>query len=79
MSLDSALRAVVAEVFSIAPDAVNDDLSPDVLTAWDSFGHIRLVAALEERFGITLETTEAMSLFNVGAIRELLVRRGVVA
>ena len=54
------------------------DLSPDdtieTVDKWDSLNHMRLVLHLEEILGKQLETEEAMSLFTVHAISELLER-----
>ncbi len=54
------------------------DLSPEdtieTVDKWDSLNHMRLVLHLEEILGKQLETEEAMSLFTVQAISELLAR-----
>ena len=60
-------RAKVQDVFRdvFANDGLEltDDLDPDQLAAWDSLGHIRLIAALEDALSVsfTLEEIEAMT------------------
>ena len=43
------------EVFEIGQDQLNSSLEYQSITAWDSVGHMALVAALEEVFNIMLE------------------------
>ena len=48
--LEDALRQVFSDIFDTVPECITGDTSPDTLLQWDSLGHIRLIAALEERF-----------------------------
>ena len=43
------------EVFEIGQDQLTSSLEYQSITAWDSVGHMALVAALEEVFDIMLE------------------------
>lgn len=60
-------------------DRFAEALTPDDVEGWDSLGHLRLVTALQERFGIEFDVDEIMEMENVGRIRGLLVARGVPA
>lgn len=75
--MDEKLQSIFAQVFKLRPGEYTDMLSPDTLPEWDSLGHIRLVTAMEEGFGLTFENEEIMDMSNVAAIKEILVRRGV--
>jgi acyl carrier protein len=44
---------------------------------WDSVGHMALVAELESRFGITLETDDLIAMASYGESLEILRRHGV--
>ena len=44
---------------------------------WDSIGHMSLVAALEDAFGIELEPEEILEIRSFDSGKELLQRRGV--
>jgi acyl carrier protein len=44
---------------------------------WDSMGHMALVAELEERFGIALETDELIEMSSFPVSLEILRRHGV--
>lgn len=77
--LEPTLRRVVAEVFRISEEDVNDEVSPDTLDDWDSLSHLRLVTAIEEAFAVKLENDEIMDMTTVGAIRELLERKAAAS
>ena len=47
--------AAFMEVFEIGQDQLTSSLEYQSITAWDSVGHMALVAALEEVFDIMLE------------------------
>ena len=47
---------VVAETLAL-PDLPTLEQGPNELSGWDSLGALRLLLALEERFGVTLDET----------------------
>ena len=55
MSNREKYDAAFMEVFEIGADQLNSTLKYQSITAWDSVGHMALVAALEEVFDIMLE------------------------
>lgn len=76
---DEQIYAKLTEVFR---DVLDDDtlvLRPD-LTAndveeWDSFNHINLIVAVEQRFGIKFQTAELESMQNVGHLVDLIHKK----
>ena len=56
----------------------NDDLeidgntSADDVEEWDSLSHIRLIVAVERKFGVKFKNSEIESLKNVGDLAKLL-------
>jgi acyl carrier protein len=72
-----ALQRTVAEVFQIPAESVTDDASQDTLQGWDSLGMLRLLKALEERFGLEFDLMEIASFRTIGNIREYLLQKGV--
>jgi acyl carrier protein len=44
---------------------------------WDSVGHMALVAELEDRFGIALETDDLIAMSSFAEALEILRRHGV--
>ena len=51
-NISDEVRSCVASVFEIGPHIVLETSSPDTVTGWDSLGHLRLIMAVEETFGI---------------------------
>lgn len=64
----TALQAVFQEVFDDDGLAIADGMAREDLPAWDSLGHIRLVAATEEAFGVSFTIEEIESMTDVGRI-----------
>ena len=75
MPVDDPIRNLVARVFNVPPDSLDDDSSPDTVKGWDSVGLLELVGALNEELDIELEPEDIMKLENVGAIRRLVQRK----
>ena len=74
-------QAKLQEVFR---NALGFEASFDVTTLaysqherWDSIGHMQLVAALEEAFGIMLETDDVIDLSSYSKAVEILRKYGV--
>jgi acyl carrier protein len=63
-------------VLDIAPETITLETSPDAVASWDSLGHLNLVMALEEEFGITLSPEDAIAMRSVGEICRVLRRAG---
>ena len=55
MSNREKYDAAFIEVFEISKDQLNASLEYQSIAAWDSVGHMALVAALEDVFDIMLE------------------------
>ncbi len=49
--------------------AVSDDTSPDDVAAWDSVGHLAVVAAVEREFGVRFTADEVLTIETVGDLR----------
>ena len=64
------------EVLEIQPEQV-EGLTYQMIDSWDSIGHMTLIAALEEAFGIMLETDDIIdfSSFEIG--KDILNKYGV--
>jgi acyl carrier protein len=72
-----ALVDVFVSELRVAPGQVVDTLSYDSTPQWDSLAHMGLVAALEQRFDIMLDTSDIIEMSSVSKAREILGRHGV--
>ena len=65
------------EAFEIDEAAITDDLAYDTIPEWDSVGHMRLMAAIEDAFDIMLETEDILDFGTVGKGKEILLKYDV--
>jgi acyl carrier protein len=73
---------IYEQLTGVFRDVLNDEslrLTPELTAAdvpqWDSFNHINIVVATEERFGIKFRTAELEQLRNVGQFVDLIGRK----
>ncbi|MFD1661065.1 citrate/2-methylcitrate synthase [Streptomyces caeni] len=71
----SSVDALVARTLGIAEDRVTDTLEYQSIRQWDSLGHISLMVALEEAYGVPVDDELTLALRSVTAIREFVEGR----
>lgn len=71
------LCGLIADVLGVDREGVTKDTGPLTLPRWDSLNHMRLVAAIEETYGVQMSTDEITSLTSVADIAALLHEKGV--
>jgi acyl carrier protein len=71
------VEEVVSRVFGADPGSLEDASSPETVEGWDSMGHLNLVAALEQEFGVSIDIGDVMEMVTVKKIREILLHYGV--
>jgi acyl carrier protein len=69
------LQLVFADIFLRDDIKLAADTTADQIAGWDSFKQIEIVMAVEERFGIKLQTREIDNLRNVGDLAETILRK----
>ena len=73
------LAQLIARVFKVSADSLAPDSGPHSIAAWDSAGHMNLIAELEKEFGVQFTDDDVIELVSVEAIAEALARHGVTA
>jgi acyl carrier protein len=77
VSLNDRLRAVFVDALEL-PDGVDvDNLKYRDIEQWDSLGHMTLVAAIEDAFGVQLETEQVIDLSSFKVALDMLRGLGV--
>lgn len=76
MSTDAVREAFVAAL-DLPADTDVEALEIGKTSEWDSLGHMALVAELEDRFGIALETDDLIAMSSFAESIEILRRHGV--
>ena len=62
----------MSDVFLIDLNEVNETSSPDTIPQWDSIGHLNLVTAIEEEFGIKIEDEQITQMLNFKLVVEII-------
>ena len=68
---------LVAEALNVDRESVTAETGPLTESQWDSFRHVHLVMAVEEKYGIEMNPQEIVGLLWVGDIASLLRSKGV--
>lgn len=73
------VRQAVSDVFGVPLAEVVPDSSPQTVEAWDSMGHLNLVLALEQAFGVQLAPEEIAGMTSVRLAAQTLAKKGASA
>jgi acyl carrier protein len=81
MAVNEALQervcGIVATTFGLAPDQVGADASTQTLKAWTSLAHLRLMASVQQAFGLRLAMDEMAEMTSIEAIERVLAAHGI--
>ncbi len=69
------VQGLVAEALQVPPDAVGAETAFGDLPQWDSMGHMEVMLALEERFGVEIDADTIGALTSVPRIVQHLQER----
>jgi len=75
--LNDKLKSVLSDVFDLKVDEINDTLSKDDISNWDSLTQMDLIVSLENEFGIELNFEEIVKMNSVKCILEVLSTKGL--
>ena len=70
--IDIKLEKLLKETFQI--DKINLNYSMDDIPEWDSFKHIELIIAIEEKFKIQLEYTDTTEMVSIPIIKSKILK-----
>ena len=68
--IEKRIKTVLAAVFNILVQDINDDMSTETLTNWDSLRHMNVVVALEEEFSIRFDEVDIGKMMNYATVKE---------
>jgi acyl carrier protein len=78
MSNREKFIAAFIDGLQIPAEQITDDLKYNAIKEWDSIAHMTLIAALEDQFGIMLDTNDIIDMSSVGKAREILAKYDVI-
>ena len=75
------MREAVQEIFiqelGLKPQDISDELTYNSVPEWDSASHMSLILAIEEKFGVELESSEVVRMTSIPKILAVLESKGV--
>lgn len=77
MALTDRLRTVFVETLELPADTDVENLKYRDIEQWDSLGHMTLVTAIEDEFGVQLETEQVIDLSSFKVALDMLRGLGV--
>ncbi len=66
--MDDRIRAIMARVLRLPEDRIGADAAIGSVPNWDSTAHMRMMLALEDEFGITLDETRMVEMTSFAKI-----------
>ncbi len=74
MKLEKLLRETL-----FLPDSImiTDAAGPGQIEGWDSLGHVTLISAIENSFGVSFDMEEIMMIESLTDIKRMLQLKGV--
>ena len=75
--MEQKLKKIMADVFEISPDKIDEATIMESIEQWDSLKHLELIIAIEEKFGIVLETEEILEITSFARIKHILINKGL--
>jgi acyl carrier protein len=77
-SLEARVYSIVAELFNVRIDTLTRESSPKTIESWDSTGHLDLVLALEQEFGVQFSPDQMDQMVNLNTIVGMLAEMKLV-
>jgi acyl carrier protein len=74
---EAKLKEVVADVFGIAVERIDENASVDTIAEWTSLNHLKLVLALEAAFDVSLSEEQTVEILSYPLIRAVLAEHQV--
>ena len=72
---EARLKQTVADSLTIDEDDIGDETSPNTEPAWTSLGHLTLMSAVEDAFGVQFSMEEMAAAQSFGELRSMLANR----
>ncbi|WVN42147.1 acyl carrier protein [beta proteobacterium MWH-UniP1] len=77
MSNKEKYNKVFVDCFSVEESVLDESFTYQCVPAWDSVGHMGMIAALEDAFGIMMETEDIIEFSSYSVGIEKLKKYGI--
>ncbi|HEY4275288.1 MAG TPA: acyl carrier protein [Rhizomicrobium sp.] len=75
--MKAALKEIFTSELGIKPEDFHDGLTYNSIPEWDSASHMSMILAVEEKFGLALESDDIVNMTNIEKIVDILKAKGV--
>lgn len=69
---ETKLKGILAKLFNMKIEEINDNTSIDSVEEWDSLKHLKLVLVLEDELEISFTEEETIEILSYPLIKEIL-------
>lgn len=66
--IETRVYRIISDLFNVPAENLTPSSSAKTIEAWDSIGHLNLVLALEEEFGLRFSPDQVDSMTDVDSI-----------
>lgn len=70
-SIEEKLKQIVLETLKLPEADYSEDLAAGDHPQWDSIGHVNLLMAVEQRFEIAFDVTDAIDIESVADLLDM--------
>jgi len=71
------LEKVIGLILGVPAETLGDDSSSDNTPGWDSLRQLSILLAVENAYGVSISTKEAMDMNSIAGIKAVLKKQGV--
>jgi len=75
--MSEKLYQIVANVFNVDNNKIDDETSPENLEEWDSFNFYVLLDEIENGFNVKFDLDETLDVKKIGDFKKILEKHGV--
>lgn len=72
------LTKVFSEALGVSENIINNDLQYNSIPEWDSVAHMTLIAEMEDRFDIMLDTDDIIDMSSVEKAKQILTKYDIL-
>jgi acyl carrier protein len=70
------IKTIMASVFGVSPDMIDETSSQDTILTWDSMNHLCLITAIEKQFPVLFTMSEIFRMYSLNDILDILKGKG---
>lgn len=70
-NMDKRLKKIMSRIFDINLTKINENFHIDNTPNWDSLNHFKLISAVENEFGITIDSGHIAKMLDFKSISEI--------